>query len=201
MSGSTLALPAFPQCGYVPADLVDAVLHARRQGAPKLPIYVAAEAVLGRYMLQQSAGLSAARSANLRRYVTTCYERAFESFDLLIMPTVPVKAPRYEESELPAENEALPLSGESLGSSLNALTVNMWPFNFTGFPALSVPCAVCDGLPVGLQIVGRRHQDDLVVRAGDAFERAVAWDALTTPASSRAPLGAVPPAQEGMSRP
>ena len=160
------AFAGLPQGGYVPTDLIEAVLHARSQDAPSLPIYVAAEAILGRYMLHQSAGLSAARSANLRRYVTDCYQRAFESFDLLVMPTVPIKAPRYEESEQPAENAALPLSGGSLGSSLNALTVNMWPFNFTGYPAMSIPCAVSDGLPIGMQIVRRRNQDDLVLRAG-----------------------------------
>lgn len=183
------AFAGLPQGGYVPTDLIEAVLHARSQDAPSLPIYVAAEAILGRYMLHQSAGLSAARSANLRRYVTDCYQRAFESFDLLVMPTVPIKAPRYEESEQPAENAALPLSGGSLGSSLNALTVNMWPFNFTGYPAMSIPCAVSDGLPIGMQIVGRRNEDDLVLRAGYAFERDVAWDVLTTPVSLAAEPG------------
>ncbi len=48
-----------------------------------------------------------------------------------------------------------------------------WPFNLTGQPAISVPCGFTpDGLPVGLQIVGPRHADALVLRTARAFERA-----------------------------
>ena len=47
-----------------------------------------------------------------------------------------------------------------------------YPFNMTGQPAASVPCGFTqDGLPVGLQIVGRRHEDALVLRAARAYER------------------------------
>jgi aspartyl-tRNA(Asn)/glutamyl-tRNA(Gln) amidotransferase subunit A len=48
-----------------------------------------------------------------------------------------------------------------------------YPFNLTGQPAATVPCGVAaDGLPVALQIVGRRFADALVLRASRAFERA-----------------------------
>ena len=51
-----------------------------------------------------------------------------------------------------------------------------WPFNVTGQPAASVPCGFTrDGLPIGLQIVGRRHADVTVLRASAAFERARPW--------------------------
>lgn len=96
------------------------------------------------------------------------------------MPTVPFTAPLYEESASPAQNVELSLTGGTLGS-LDAIVENLWPFNFVGLPALTVPCALSAGLPVGLQIVGRAHEDDLVQRAGYAFESAVDWDELTTP--------------------
>jgi amidase len=168
-----------PQSGYVPTELVEAVLSARRRGA-KLPVYVAAEALLGRYIIQTSAGLLARQSANLRSLLISGYESAFEQVDLLIMPTVPFTAPLYEESASPAQNVELSLTGGTLGS-LDAIVENLWPFNFVGLPALTVPCALSAGLPVGLQIVGRAHEDDLVLRAGYAFESAVDWDELTTP--------------------
>ena len=47
-----------------------------------------------------------------------------------------------------------------------------YPFNLTGQPACSVPCGLADGLPVGLQIVGRRLEDALVLRAAAAYEAA-----------------------------
>src|SRR3989442_1345125 len=51
-----------------------------------------------------------------------------------------------------------------------------YPFNMTGQPASSVPCGFTkDGLPIGLQIVGRRFDDATVLRASAAFERARPW--------------------------
>jgi aspartyl-tRNA(Asn)/glutamyl-tRNA(Gln) amidotransferase subunit A len=52
-----------------------------------------------------------------------------------------------------------------------------YPFNLTGQPAASVPCGFTkDGLPVGLQIVGRRFADQTVLRSAAAFERARPWE-------------------------
>ena len=51
-----------------------------------------------------------------------------------------------------------------------------FPFNMTGEPAASVPCGFTrDGLPIGLQIVGRRFDDATVLRASAAFEAARPW--------------------------
>ena len=49
----------------------------------------------------------------------------------------------------------------------------MGPFNLTGHPALSVPCGMSDGLPIGMMLVGRTGDDATVLRAGDAFQRQV----------------------------
>jgi amidase len=177
-----------PQSGYVPSELIEAVLNARRQ-CTKLPIYVAAEALLGRYIIQTRAGLVARQSANLRSVLTSGYEAAFGNFDLLIMPTVPITAPPYQDSDSHSRNVELSLTGGDL-SNLDAIVENLWPFNFVGLPALTIPCALSAGLPVGLQIVGRAHEDDLVLRAGYAFESAVDWDELTTPPIAQASAAA-----------
>lgn len=48
--------------------------------------------------------------------------------------------------------------------------------HMTGYPVISVPCGLCDeGLPVGLQITGRRLEDDLVLRLAAEFEAAQPW--------------------------
>ncbi len=53
-----------------------------------------------------------------------------------------------------------------------------YPFNMSGLPAASVPCGFTeDGLPVGLQLVGKRGDDKAVLRAAATFERARPWQA------------------------
>ena len=51
------------------------------------------------------------------------------------------------------------------------------PFDVTGHPAMSVPCALRDGLPVGMMLIGRRY-GEATHRAAHAFERALDWTAL-----------------------
>ena len=85
--------------------------------------------------------------------------------DVLITPTVPVTAP-------PAPAEGSGGSGVVKGTLLR----NTYPFNLAGFPALSVPCGFTSaGLPIGLQIVGRPHEDLTVLRVGRHYQQASAW--------------------------
>lgn len=93
--------------------------------------------------------------------------RFHESFDLLLTPTLPLTAfPR--DRDVP---EDLP------GSLWTAWTPYTYPFNMTQQPAISVPCGFTrKGLPVGLQIIGARHDDRRVLRAARAYERAAGWN-------------------------
>ena len=62
-------------------------------------------------------------------------------------------------------------------------TAFTFPFNLTGHPAASVPAGwTADGLPIGLQIVGRRWRDDVVLRACAAFEAVQPWADRRPPA-------------------
>lgn len=85
-----------------------------------------------------------------------------ETYDLLLTPTMPI--PAFE-------------AGRELPSSLDAERWMSWtpfsyPFNLTQQPAATVPCGFTrGGLPAGLQIVGRMHDDRTVLRAARAFER------------------------------
>src|SRR5882762_1550129 len=97
--------------------------------------------------------------------------RAFsERFDLLLTPTTAV-APFAAGGKAPRE-----IDGESV--SVLGWMPFTYPFNLTGQPAVSVPAGLtADGLPVGLQIVGRRHADRAVLAAAAAYEAARPWSA------------------------
>lgn len=90
--------------------------------------------------------------------------RVFESYDALLCPTCAVTAPPVEETDLDYfEDDA---DGRFKGLDMTC------PFNFANAcPALSLPVGdAADGMPVGLQIVGRRHQDEDVLAIGRAVE-------------------------------
>jgi len=87
-------------------------------------------------------------------------------YDVLVCPTMPTPA-------FDARQQAPPGWPDPLWTSWCPFT---WPFNMTEQPALSVPCGFTSaGLPVGLQIIGPRHEDALVMRAGQAFQQVTDW--------------------------
>jgi len=86
-----------------------------------------------------------------------------EQFDLLLTPTLAV--PAFDAGQLAPEGDDDPLRWLRW-------TPFSYPFNMTGQPAATVPCGfTSEGLPVGLQIVGPKFRDDMVLRAARAFER------------------------------
>jgi aspartyl-tRNA(Asn)/glutamyl-tRNA(Gln) amidotransferase subunit A len=103
-----------------------------------------------------------------RKAVYNAAWRFFRSYDLLLTPTLAV-APFEHGLQGPATIE---------GREVDAFywLSFTFPFNFTGQPAATVPAGFTqDGLPIGLQIVGRRLDDALVLRASAAFETAAPW--------------------------
>ena len=94
--------------------------------------------------------------------------RFFQKYDLLLSPIVATVA--FEHGILyPSTIDGKPVSRE-------ASSAFTFPFNMTGDPSASVPCGFTgDGLPIGLQITGRRFEDVTVLRASAALEAARPW--------------------------
>jgi len=129
--------------------------------------------------IEQGLKLSPEEIGRAEALRTTLWHRVrtfMETRDLLILPTVAV----------PPFPVQLPYPTEINGKPLDNYT--QWFFltygiTVTGLPAISVPCGFTQGgLPVGLQIVGRRHQETMVLRAAAAFEAAAPWADKIPPA-------------------
>lgn len=141
--------------------------HARwRARADELPDTVKLTMVLGEYFTTHYNGRYYAKAQNLARRVRLAYDAALASYDLLLLPTLPLRA-----SQLPAArcqmDESLARAFEMLG--------NTTPFDVSGHPAMSVPCGLVDGLPIGLQLIGKRFDEATIYRCAYAYEQAVDW--------------------------
>jgi aspartyl-tRNA(Asn)/glutamyl-tRNA(Gln) amidotransferase subunit A len=123
------------------------------------------------------AKLEAALATDLERHLRARREserfaeavrRAFEEVDLLAVPTVPVTAPAVGA-------RAVRLGGADLDVE-DALVAHTRVFSFARVPALTHPCGFAtDGLPVGLQLLGRPFDDALLLRAAHAYAGVTDW--------------------------
>jgi aspartyl-tRNA(Asn)/glutamyl-tRNA(Gln) amidotransferase subunit A len=121
---------------------------------------------------EASASLSVVeylRAVAARQALVDALRRFFERYDLLLTPTIC----------LPAFPLGVVGPTEVAGRKVTHLGWTLcYPFNYSGQPAVSVPAGwTASGLPVGLQIVGRRLEDALVLRAAAALEALRPWAA------------------------
>jgi len=126
--------------------------------------------LLGHYMVKHYRGHYYAKAQNLVRRLRAAYDATLAGYDLLLMPTLPMTA-----TKLPADDA--PVS-EILARAFEMLP-NTAPFDCTHHPAMSIPCGMADGLPVGLQLIGRMYDEATIYRAAAAFEAGVDWKTLT----------------------
>jgi aspartyl-tRNA(Asn)/glutamyl-tRNA(Gln) amidotransferase subunit A len=119
--------------------------------------------MLGTYVL--SAGYYEAyygRAQKVRTLVRRDFDAAFGRVDLIVAPMTPNVAFKHGEKEDP------------LSMYLN--DVFAVPADMTGLPAISVPCGFsAEGLPIGLQFIGKALDEPTLLRAAHAYEQATPW--------------------------
>ena len=94
-------------------------------------------------------------------------EHLFKHFDVIVTPTEPIVAPRIGEDSITIDGIA--------EETYWAVTRYLVPFNLLGLPALSVPCGFSNGLPIGLQLIGRFFDEPKILQLGYAYEKATTW--------------------------
>ncbi len=122
--------------------------------------------LVGQWGLSHYRGRYYAKSHNIMLQMKKAFDRAFGNYDLLLMPTVPCVA-----SPLPARDASL----EEIVVRAFEMTATTAPLNLTGHPAMSIPCGLSDGLPVGLMLIGNDYCEATIYQAASAFEAEGDW--------------------------
>lgn len=147
--------------GYYTTTLVDYYGRARRVLADQFSDTTKLVILTGQYMANKYFGRYYGKAQNLSRVLRAAYDDALKRFDLLIMPTLPMK---------PMPLIPNPTTAQYFTSALGMIQ-NTCPFDVTGHPAMNVPCAKLNGLPVGMMLIGRHFEDDVVLRAAHGFQQ------------------------------
>jgi len=142
-------------------DLLELYMKTRQEGfGPEVKRRI----MLGTYAL--SAGYYEAyygKAQAVRTLIRRDFEAAFEHVDLIAAPVTPSPAFKL---------------GEKLQDPLQMYLSDIYTIsvNLAGIPAISIPCGFSKaGLPIGLQLLGRPFQEDVVLRGAHAYEQAAEW--------------------------
>jgi Asp-tRNA(Asn)/Glu-tRNA(Gln) amidotransferase A subunit family amidase len=110
-------------------------------------------------------------AAKLRYRLIDQMNEVFEKHDLIITPTMGTAAPA-----VPVSSDEVPdYVGAAPASEFSGINY-VFHINLSGFAAVSVPCGFVNGLPVGMQIIGRYDDEARILRAARAFEQVQPWD-------------------------
>jgi aspartyl-tRNA(Asn)/glutamyl-tRNA(Gln) amidotransferase subunit A len=119
--------------------------------------------MIGTYAL--SAGYYDAyykKAQSLRRLIWEEFNQAFSKYDALVTPTSPTVPFKIGEK-----------TGDPMQMYLSDVCV--LPINIAGIPGISIPGGFVDGLPVGLQILGKSFDEETILRIAHAYEQATDW--------------------------
>ncbi|MBL4787044.1 MAG: amidase [Cohaesibacteraceae bacterium] len=120
---------------------------------------------LGEYFQEQYRGRFYGKAQNLMRKVNEKYAAALRQYDILLMPTVPMKP-----QEIPPADCSISLYVQRAFEMIG----NTAPFN-GGLPAMNVPCGLGEGLPIGMMLVGPNYGEMKIYQAAHAFEQSDDW--------------------------
>jgi amidase len=151
--------------GHYAGDLPLALGRALATRARDLPPSLKNVLLLGTHFRQYYFSSLYAKAQNLRPLLRQAYDRVLADVDVLVMPT----ATHYAHVQKPdATLSERVLRGDSM-------IKNTAVFDATGHPALSIPAAEADALPVGMMLVGPRFADDRLLSLAKTWESQIGW--------------------------
>ncbi|MCE8007542.1 amidase [Aestuariivita sp.] len=123
---------------------------------------------IGEFFQEQYRGRFYGKAQNLMRKANAAYLAALQHYDLLLLPTLPMKAQKIPDPGC-SITEYVHRAFEMVG--------NTTPFN-GGLPAMNVPCGLSEGLPIGMMLVGPHYGELKIYQAAHAFEQSGDWRAM-----------------------
>nr|XP_058941034.1 amidase-like [Pocillopora verrucosa] len=145
--------------GFVDTSLQKAIGRGLQSHANDLSAAGKLTVMLGAYVHEKFRGVFHGKAINLSRKLCEEYDKALESYDVLVLPTIVTKPPKVQDR-----------SQLNFGTAFD-FCQNTGPFNVTGHPALSINAGFSDGLPVGMMIVGRKFDEATVLNVAYAYEK------------------------------
>lgn len=102
------------------------------------------------------------KAAKVRTLIKQDFEKAYEQVDVIVGPVSPTTAWNI---------------GDKVNDPLTMYLADIYTIsaNLAGIPGLSVPCGFSDGLPVGLQVLGKQFDEETILKVGFAYEQATNW--------------------------
>jgi amidase len=151
-----------------PDDMMSWVFEKRKRlsaAPPNVKLFL----MLAEHVLRSRGHAPYGQAINAARRLRGAYDQALAKYDILAMPTTPMKAQPLPKADAPI--------GEYIQRATEMIS-NTSPFDITHHPAISIPCAMSDGLPVGLTLVGKHFDERTLYRAAYSFEQSGDWKTM-----------------------
>ncbi len=140
--------------------------HGWRHRANELSETVKLFTLFGSYIREHYGSRYYGKAINIARQLRAAYDAVLAEYDLLLMPTTPMKAQPLPPPGAPRE--------DIVARALEMLP-NTAPFDISHHPAMAIPCGMSEGLPISMMLVGKHFDEPTMYRAAYAFEQAGDW--------------------------
>jgi amidase len=154
---------------YRPVSLTVAIDRVWGNQAGELATYTKSLLLLGEFARREFNGATYAKAHNVRSAFVRAYDDALEQVDVLAIPACLGPAPPVFERLPFAEGRRRQIG--VLRQGFDAMIRNTAPFNYTGHPAIALPCGTVGRLPFSMQLVSRRFDEPTLLRIARAYER------------------------------
>jgi len=162
---------------YYPASIITAMDRMWRGHGDMMPARNKLSHLIAELSRQTWHGGVYAKAHNARPSFVAAFDRALAKVDVLALPTTRDIAPPVEDE--PTDPTEVIMASLRRNWMLLPMAYNTKPTNYTGHPALAVPCGKVKGMPISLQLIGDFLADPLLLRVGYALQKAVDWDEIT----------------------